>query len=462
MILMRKIGLVLFNATQTESLLTQNWQLKKIVSSTMVSSNPEAVSTGDNGMTQEEEILQMLQKGEGGPAPEIDPRTLLRHQFWDTQPVPKLSEGAIEVESGPIDDSMKVEDVRKEPFTLPASFEWVSCDVTSESELQEIYTLLNGNYVEDEDCLFRFDYSAAFLRWALTPPGYKKDWHIGVRATTSKKLVGFITAIPSEMTVDGKTKTMAEVNFLCVHKKLRSKRLAPVLIKEVTRRVNLCDIWQAAYTAGVFIPRPVSSCRYYHRSLNPKKLIEVGFSRLAPRMTIARTVKLYKTLEAPKTKGFRAMEDKDVAGVHILLNKKLSQYKLHPTLSEEEVRHWLVPRKGVIFTYVVENNNGDITDFASFYSLPSSVLGNEKHPALFAAYQFWSAANTVSLTDLTNDVFVRAREEGFDVFNALDLMENQSMFEPLKFGIGDGLLHYYLYNWRASVMKPADIGLILL
>lgn len=27
---------------------------------------------------------------------------------------------------------------------------------------------------------------------------------------------------------------MAEINFLCVHKKLRSKRLAPVLIKEGT------------------------------------------------------------------------------------------------------------------------------------------------------------------------------------------------------------------------------------
>lgn len=37
---------------------------------------------------------------------------------------------------------------------------------------------------------------------------------------------------------------MVEINFLCVHKKLRSKRLAPVLIKEITRRVNICDIWQ--------------------------------------------------------------------------------------------------------------------------------------------------------------------------------------------------------------------------
>ena len=35
---------------------------------------------------------------------------------------------------------------------------------------------------------------------------------------------------------------MVEINYLCVHKKLRNKRLAPVLIKEITRRVNLQGI----------------------------------------------------------------------------------------------------------------------------------------------------------------------------------------------------------------------------
>ena len=29
------------------------------------------------------------------------------------------------------------------------------------------------------------------------------------------------------------------------------------------------------YTAGVVLPTPLACCRYYHRSLNPKKLIEV-------------------------------------------------------------------------------------------------------------------------------------------------------------------------------------------
>ena len=46
--------------------------------------------------------------------------------------------------------------------------------------------------------------------------------------------------------------------------------------QEITRRVNLNDIWQASYTAGVVLPKPIATCRYWHRSLNPKKLIEVG------------------------------------------------------------------------------------------------------------------------------------------------------------------------------------------
>jgi len=40
---------------------------------------------------------------------------------------------------------------------------------------------------------------------------------------------------------------MAEINFLCVLKKLRSHRLAPVLIKEITRRVHEKNIWQAVF-----------------------------------------------------------------------------------------------------------------------------------------------------------------------------------------------------------------------
>jgi len=64
----------------------------------------------------------------------------------------------------------------------------------------------------------------------------------------------------SDVSVHSQQK-MVEINFLCVHKKLRSKRVAPVLIREVTRRVNCRGIFQAVYTAGVVLPKPVASCR---------------------------------------------------------------------------------------------------------------------------------------------------------------------------------------------------------
>lgn len=57
-----------------------------------------------------------------------------------------------------------------------------------------------------------------------------------------------------------------------------------------------------------------------------------------------------------------------------------------------------------------------------------------------------------------------AAGKGYDVFNALDLLENHSFLKDLKFGIGDGALQYYLYNWRmgAAPITAGETGLILL
>ena len=93
--------------------------------------------------------------------------------------------------------------------------------------------------------------------------------------------------------------SVVEVNFLCVHKKLRSKRLAPVLIKEITRRVNRRGMFQATYTAGIVLPKPVAKCRYWHRSLNPKKLIEVQ-RPLSPHYLHAPAPQLHSSAPAPQ------------------------------------------------------------------------------------------------------------------------------------------------------------------
>ena len=98
--------------------------------------------------------------------------------------------------------------------------------------------------MEDDDSTYRFDYSREFLNWALTPPGFRADWLVGVR-NEKKELVASITGVPVTVLVEEDKIKMCEINFLCVHKDYRAYKLAALLISEVTRRVNLRDKWQA-------------------------------------------------------------------------------------------------------------------------------------------------------------------------------------------------------------------------
>ena len=368
-----------------------------------------------------------------------------------------------ELPEGSIVPNKTPEEIRAEPYNMPTGFEWSTLDIMDPKQRQELYTLLANNYVEDDDALFRFDYSKEFLEWALTPPGYTNDLLLGVRASTSKKLVAFISAVPANVRVQSTPRLdVVEINFLCVHKKLRAKRLAPVLIKEITRRVNQTGVFQAVYTAGVVLPVPVASARYFHRSLNPKKLVNVGFSRVNPRMTMARMQKLYKVADVTKYP-FVEMTEEHVDGVHqLLVNYLESKFLLHVNFTKEEVAHWLLPRSSVINTYVLvdEDDKTQVTDLVSFYHLPSTILGMNE--TLYAAYSYYNVATSMSLTDLMRDALIMANATGIDVFNALNLMENETFLEELKFGKGDGNLQYYVYNWSSPTMKPADVGLVLL
>lgn len=396
-----------------------------------------------------QEILQKLSVDEKQQA----------HDFWDSQPVPKLDEKVVEM--GPMEPDR--DEVRLDPLTLPDKFIWDDINLSDDAQLLELYTLLCENYVEDEDNMFRFDYSQGFLKWALQPPGWKQSWHCGVRVASNRKLVGFISAVPAHIRIKAHEQLMVEINFLCVHKKLRSKRVAPVLIKEITRRVNLEGIFQAVYTAGILLPKPIAVCRYWHRSLNPKKLVEVQFSAIHRNMTLQRMMRLYRLPDAAKTVGLRPMEPKDVPKVLWLVNEYLSRFEFVPQFqTEEEVAWWFLPRPDIVSCYVVENpETHEVTDFVSFYHLPSTVVHHPTHKFLNVAYSFYHGGTATPLKDLMQDALILAKKLGADVFNALDVMENLSFLEDLKFGIGDGNLHYYFYNWKCPEVTPDKVGLVL-
>jgi glycylpeptide N-tetradecanoyltransferase len=41
-------------------------------------------------------------------------------------------------------------------------------------------------------------------------------------------------------------------------------------------------------------------------------------------------------------------------------------------------------------------------------------------------------------------------------------MHNTSFLETLKFGKGDGVLHYYMYNYKAKDIENDRMGLVMM
>jgi glycylpeptide N-tetradecanoyltransferase len=86
-----------------------------------------------------------------------------------------------------------------------------------------------------------------------------------------------------------------------------------------------------------------------------------------------------------------------------------------------------------------------ITDFFSFYSLPSTIINNPKHNLLEAAYLFYYGTDVAfeagaeedgrlkkRVQEVVGDALIVADQAKFDVFNALTLMDNVPILPDLK------------------------------
>ena len=95
-----------------------------------------------------------------------------------------------------------------------------------------------------------------------------------------------------------------------------------------------------------------------------------------------------------------------------MLNEHLDSVKIHIIFTEEEIAHFLLPREGVIYSYVVEEykeNTNTITDFYSFYSLPSSILKHMDYDTLKVGYSFYNVSTTGRLEQGMKDLLTIAK-----------------------------------------------------
>ncbi|KAH8197497.1 hypothetical protein TruAng_008355 [Truncatella angustata] len=125
-----------------------------------------ARTSGSNDLSSATEALKRLKLQEimtGLASSGKNAKDMGAYKFWSTQPVTHFGEEA-KFEDGPI-KIQTIDQVSKEPPPLIQGFEWCDMDISNPTENEEVRDLLQGHYVEDDEALFRFNYSYSILKW---------------------------------------------------------------------------------------------------------------------------------------------------------------------------------------------------------------------------------------------------------------------------------------------------------
>lgn len=373
------------------------------------------------------------------------------YKFWNTQPVTKLKEIVMN------DSAIKNNDnISTDQTQLIDGFEWDVIDINNKEILGEVSDFINKYYVQDLKNEFRLCYPPEYIEWL-----YKTHNHIilAIRSSKNNIICGLICGKVMKMQVNKNKLDLVEINLLCVHPKLRNKRMTPILITEITRLFNLKGYNYAMYNSNTYLPTPFATSKYFHRALNLEKLLETKFTRIDGKIPLH---DIQKKLELPDNvtnNNFIEMEECHIEGTLNIYNKYMEKYNFHPIYTLDEFKYHFFGNS-YIKTFVMVNN-GIVTDFASYNVHQSKVLkNNKKYNYIQRASLYYYTCISETQYRLIKDLLILAKQNNVDVFDATDIMENWCVLRELGFEEGTGLSHYYLYNWKIKPLKNIQVAFL--
>ena len=316
------------------------------------------------------------------------------------------------------------EHVRQEPYSLPQGFHWVTLSGGDPGEMAMFIVKCTFDNIDT------FDRARRFLDFIIIHPSTKPDWLFGIR-TTNGKLVGMVLANPICISIRGVSLTCIRC-YILSHPKYYGKRIWYVLIKELTRRGNLCNVNHLVLTLeNTSLLKPLTTTHIWRYSFNLSTNSQLPSS--------------------PRTPGWRRMTSEDVPSVLALINKWSSQFEIRQVFnSEEELFYKLIlpAIPNFLFTYVVENESNSITDIVTFRILDQTTM----------TFDITALVCTQSpVTQLITDALVCAKEKGAKVLQIRQHTIKPEVLLSASFQLEDECSYFSIYNYSCHEVPETNV-----
>lgn len=390
------------------------------------------------------------------------------YSFWKNKPVAKFD--SVTLESREIEDDLSKRKVygSNEETKLPDSMKWVTINMNNSDLMESVAQFLRTYYLIDLSETFRLYYTANFIKWILGNDGML----IAIAKKDTNAICGVVGSSFKNLTVFDKVRKFANVDFLCAHPAYRHKKIAHILIDEITRRIVQNGVHQSCFTSERCIPTPTTVLRYYHRPINYIKLQKHGYSDVGGNPT---KVQEKFNVEKVIPNGYHVMTENDINEVYQLYVSYMTRFNIYCNYTVDEMKYLLLNEH--IKAYVIKHDD-KIIDFVSYYVLPSfSVKQTEM---IDVAYMFMYSCIEISGDDLIENMLKILAYNSVDVFTVIDSgrmsdflfireLNNDEdsdaeMYDHLyehKFLKGSGKVHFNLVNWVCPEIKPKQLSWIV-
>jgi hypothetical protein len=146
----------------------------------------------------------------------------------------------------------------------------------------------------------------------------------------------------------------------------------------------------------------------------------------------------------------------DVVEVSELLNATGAHYPIALDWSPQRVAERLLPRPGVIGTWVGRDQTGRLCDLVSTLFFERTAPNGE---AFACAQGFIEGSTRHSTTALLAWALHAARAEGVAVMDSLDTFNRSASLRMLRFEASTAESFLYIYNWQVPALPPDAFGL---